>query len=580
MKQFSKIAIILILVVLLFSLTACKDEEKEIIPYNKLFVQNTTMTPFENAELIASLGTGVEPYYSVSGSSKNYDNTYIAAYGLFVVQKTTEINGETFKVYGFYSTEKKALLTEIKYAEFEVYQGMIALRTPDGKCSLIKVNGEVIFGEEDGYVASSLNYCFYPISKKYIATKASGGMFFNICDTTGKFLRDEGGNLYKFAGDFREYVKAYDDYLIRVDAATSSTPKKISFINLNSITVENGIAVPYQTFSGSTISSNINAFYVGAGKFYCYDMYKGDKDGYIFKAPDGTHFKAIHWSFDASKNIKTDLPLNFLFTSVINEYNSEDLETSVDIESYIERGYSFVSAGYFIENKIGSTDQFLIDSDLNILLSMTSKLGTNTIYDQKNEEFREVFLTYVGGIGFNSTSVGDLLLYDTNGNIVLKKEGIYKNVIYNNGVVTAQVAYELGKDNIVYYYGAWTLDGTPIFDAYSRKYEKMTCYIGNFALVEMTNANGIRTCFLVDKKGYHHEITSGIATAGTSYIYKPGCYTTKTTVNKTTVFGVKSFDNKVLIAEDKEMLIMAKYGLNDVVVYTKKNGFWDLYVLK
>lgn len=580
MKQFYKITVFFVLIISLFSLTACKDEEKEIIPYDSLFVQNTTMTPFESADLIASLGTGVEPYYSVSGSSKNYDNTYVAAYGLFVVQTTREINGETFKVYGFYSTEKKALLTEIKYAEFEVYQGMIALRTPEGSCSLIKTNGDVIFGEDEGYTATSLNYCFYPISKNYIATKATGGMFFNICDTAGNFLRDEGGNLYKFAGDFRQYIKAYDNYLIRVDAATSSSAKKISIIDLKKPTIDNGVVVPFRTFVGSTLNSNVNAFYLGNGNFYCYDMYKGDKDGYRFKAADGTYYKATHWSFDAKSNTIIDLPQNYIFTTIINEYNAEDLQTPIDVEAYIKKGYSFVSAGYYIDGKTGNNDQFLIDSNLNIILSMTSQLGTNTIYDENNAEFREVFLTYVGGIGFNSTSVGDMLLYDTNGNIILKKEGIYKNVIYNNGIVTAQVAYEVEKDKLVYYYGAWTLDGAPIFDAYSRKYEKMTCYIGSFALVEMTNANGIRTCFLVDKEGAHHEILSDIATAGTSFIYKPGCFTSKTTINKTTVFGVKTYDNKVLIAEDNEMLIMAKYGLNQVVVYAKKNGFWNLYVLK
>lgn len=567
-----KLVLILLAAVLLISLCACKKDvpdEKEIISYDNIFVQQEAVSPYASAELLTTLEEGVIPYVN---TNKNYDNAYIDAYGLLILQRTVSVEGgSSYTAYGFYSTKEKRLIIPVDFVEFSVNYGFIAVRKSDGKCSLYDVLGNAIFPESAGFSATEVDGAFRPISKDYIAVRASGGNYVNIYDKNGAVVSASNGGQLRYAGRVSE-LRAVDDYLVRTIAATKTTPKKVSIFKIG----EDELV----SITGETVTSNVNAFYLGNGNFYCYDIYEGSSAGYQYKADD-VYYKATVWTYNAVSGEKKVLPLDTVFTVIINSYYAEEEGLTLDIESLVKEGYSFVSVGYTRDAEKNATfDQFIIDSDMNILLSMSSKLGTNVEYSADNEAYRDVLLTYIDDVGFSTTSVGELMLYDLYGNVVLRKAGVYMNTFYNSGIVTAAVGYEEG-DKIVYYYGAFDLTGKEIFNAYYCKYAKMTPYVGNYALAETVDAKGNNICVLVDKSGIEHPVGGTIAlTSSSKFIYKTGCYAVKETVSGTT-YGIKAYDGTMVLDARFKNLVIASYGTNIVLVYAvDQNDAWNVYLLK
>ncbi|MEG1613247.1 MAG: hypothetical protein RR357_03670 [Clostridia bacterium] len=573
MKLCKKTAIILLIALIATCVPACRPKDVKTISYDNIFVQNKTIYPYTWAENLAELESGISPYTDANGL---LDSTYIAEYGLVILQKAVKTDDKTSYVYGFFSVEKNKIIIPVEYVEFSISHGLISLLTKDKKCILKTYTGDTVFGEDSGFVGENVYSCFSPISKEYIAVKAHGGIYYNVYGVDGKIITKADGSELRYPGHVAE-IRAMDNLLVRTEIATKTSPKKITIFNLASREV-----APLTTFIGTTLESNVNAFYLGNGKFYCYDMYKGDKNGYQYMTPDGSYIKATSWYYDATINNVKSLSLDVIFQTIINSYNSEEAGLTLDIDAYIKKGYSYVSVGYVRDsNKNAIYDQFIIDSDMKILLSMVSQLGTNVEYNADNESFRDVLLTYVGEIGFNSTSIGELMLYDKNGKVILRKEGIHTNVFYNNGIVTSKIAYKEKPDSTSYYYGAFSLTGEPLFDAYDRKYTMLTAFIGNFALAETINNNGVKSCILVDKQGIEHPINAVIPTTSSKqYIYKAGCYAVKGEVLSKTVYGVFGYDGTELITPRNEKLIIAKYGTDTVVVYTFNEGHWNLYLLK
>jgi hypothetical protein len=565
----------LLTVLLLVSLASCKTDdtdEKIILSYDNIFVQQLPIVPYSNAEVLLTLDEGVQPYLNAAG---NYDDTYIAAYGLVILQRTVIAEGSSasMKYYGFYSLSAQKVIIPVDYVEFTVGCGFISVRAADGKCLLYNVLGEAIFSVSDGFVSTTVDGSFLPISTEYIAVRAGGGNYFNIYDKTGKILTKSDGSPLKYAGKLTE-LRATGEYFSRTEVATSTAAKKITIYKI-------GDSQPLVTFTGETLASNVNAFYLGNGKFYCYDIYAGSAEGYQYKVDD-QYFKATVWTYDAISGERKTQSLDTVFVQIINSYYAEEEGLSLDIDAYVKEGYSFVSSAYTRDGEKNATfDQFIIDSDLNILLSMSSQLGTNVVYNADNEAYRDVLLTYVDDVGFSATSVGELLLYDLYGNVVFRRAGVYTSAFYNSGIVTALVAYDEGGEN-KYYACAFDLSGKEIFNAYDRKYAVMTPYVGNFALAETYDGRGNKICVLVDKQGEEHPVQGTLATTTNGrFIYKPGCYAVKETVGNATYYTVKSYDGTNMKFSGVKSLVMSRYGTNTIVVYTTDvNGRWSISLLK
>ena len=78
-------------------------------------------------------------------------------------------------------------------------------------------------------------------------------------------------------------------------------------------------------------------------------------------------------------------------------------------------------------DRVATQDQqYVIDSNLNIYVSLSDKSGSATRYDEGSNDYRYVKLTFVDGYGFDEDSTSDLIIYDKQGNTVLRKEGTYR----------------------------------------------------------------------------------------------------------------------------------------------------------
>lgn len=125
---------------------------------------------------------------------------------------------------------------------------------------------------------------------------------------------------------------------------------------------------------------------------------------------------------------------------------------------------------------------------MNIYVSLSDKSGSATRYDEGSNDYRYVKLTFVDGYGFDEDSTSDLIIYDKQGNTVLRKEGTYSKVFYNNGIVTAVKEVADGSKYVV----AYKLDGTVVFDE-TRKYSDIVgstynndrlAFVGKYAMVK------------------------------------------------------------------------------------------------
>ena len=229
-------------------------------------------------------------------------------------------------------------------------------------------------------------------------------------------------------------------------------------------------------------------------------------------------------------------------------------------------------------DRVATQDQqYVIDSNMNIYVSLSDKSGSATRYDEGSNDYRYVKLTFVDGYGFDEDSTSDLIIYDKQGNTVLRKEGTYSKVFYNNGIVTAVKEVADGSKYVV----AYKLDGTVVFDE-TRKYSDIVgstynndrlAFVGKYAMVKKGT-----TYLLVDNTGRDvgNPSVSDMYTTKRGAFFFNGVYVTQD--KKTLKFGLKNYDGDVIFENQfKEVIIDAK-RFGDVAFYAKdENGVWNVY---
>lgn len=574
-----KYFIIILIVVLLVCLFGCKPTEKPIItPFDEIFVQNSGITPYNNSIYLGGFGDGVSPY-TVKG---DYSSAFLSEYNLIILQKQlTKENGVLYTGYGFFSVTKKEIVIPIIYSEFSVRYGFIIVNDTEGNCVVYNTKGEIVIPVDEGIKSdgtqSGLDRRIRAISKDYIAVQSTTvAGFCNIYKSNGKLLTKANGDELLIKALTNE-IKAVDDFIIRTKLShdSESGKKEISIFTLPSnLPNEKGF------FISTAVDSAMNVFYLGNGKFYCYDVYKGDKEGYQYIDLTNEYRKANVWEYDAYTDMVTPLSLDVIYTIIINSYYAEEDGLDLDIDAYLKQGYSFVSVGLIRgADKKTTFDQFIIDSNRKIILSMVSTLGSNVIYDKNSTDYRDVLLTYISGIGFSPTTMGEMLLYDINGNLALKLDDVHSNIFYNNGIVTSKKDYVIdGKP--FSYFGAYTLSGEEIFNPRDRKYIAMTAFVGEYALAEKLNNNGVSICVLVDKMGNEKALNSTVAkTKDGKFIYKAGCFVFKDIDGK---YGLKNYEDIEVLEAINHNMVLAKYGIDTVIVYAQraKDGEFSAYIIK
>ena len=584
-------------------LAACKPKKQETkVTYKDIFAQNDgiSLKSFDKNNEI-SLPEGVVPYYTVKNGAKDYTKAYDEKNGIVFCSRTETVGDVSHTYYGFVSVEARSLIAKgCAYdSNFGALYGMIYARdVKEDECVLMNVHGDVLFrksGEKDPTV------CFKPLSRDYVAVKylANEYRIYSVSslkkgDSTplfdGMTFADNSDS------DYSTEFKAFDDYIAVLtykNPTFSYGAKKLAKCTVYGVSTGNRTDL-FRDAGEYSSSVTRGAFYLGQNVFYCYEQTSSDEeDGYQYKVAkdkeyeegeetEYDYYKISIWTFDTATGAKRTIAPDRIFSTIINSYYEE--EVSRNVSAYINDGYSYVSVGYLrADDKTVSDEQYIIDSNLNIYLSLVEHAGSATNYDARSEDYRDVLLTYSGGYGFSTENKGDILVYDDKGNTVLRVEGTFSKVFYNNGIVTAIEERTDEKNDTIKRFVAYKLDGTNVV-SYDAGYDDLSgvyssdriAFIGKYAVVRKN-----RNYYLVDSSGNdagNPDISDMYVSSGTAYFFS-GVYMSK---DKTTgKLGLKTYDGTAIYDNVFSSAVIDKRNFGNVVFYgCDADGNWMVYLVR
>lgn len=604
---------LLILIIAASVLTACnQDKDKNpAVTYGDIYVQHggiVRKTDYDHDRSFV-LPEGVIPYYIKKGSLFDETKEYAAAYdkenGVLKVMK--DILGENGKVassrYGFVSLKTKRLIGDgaVYSADFFVENGFIGARNLETSTyELFRNDGTVLYSGKS--TAKKTSEMFMTLSEDYYAL-SDGNDSWQIYAANNSASPVAGGK--KFSTDYfdeqaqKTYGVSYivaDNYIIATRMIKGNWVKD-DVVDESKVAVVD--VVVYDLASGNEITSMFKgvgayssgairvAYYLGGGKFYCYERTSSTKDdGYQYKKltnPEEeeidkryTYYKIMVWTYDMATGKKSLVVPDRILWIIVNKYYKKSV--GHDLSEYINNGYSWVSVALTRDaDHVATKDQqYVIDSNLNIYVSLSDKSGSATRYDEGSNDYRYVKLTFIDGYGFDEDSTGDLIIYDKQGNTVLRKEGTYSKVFYNNGIVTAVKEVDGSK-----YVVAYKLDGTVVFDE-TRKYSDIVgskynndrlAFVGKYAMIKKGT-----TYLLVDNTGRDvgNPSVSDMYTTNRGAFFFNGVYVTQD--KKTSKFGLKNYDGDVIFENIFTSVIIDARKYGDVIFYAKdENGVWNVY---
>lgn len=335
--------------------------------------------------------------------------------------------------------------------------------------------------------------------------------------------------------------------------------------------------------------------YIGNGKFFIHeDWTVAESEDYAYY--DGFDYYVFQRRIYQPDNDKsTDYTANsdkvFLYMSN-NHYGSDKI--GVDTSSYLKDGYTYASYGLTIINKVGFYDQFILDEDLNIVMSLTGNYGV-TIKDQKKEKvgYYDLIMHAVDGYFYIPLMPSQVNIYDSRGNLVGQNTGhhVLQQELSNN-IVVAKIQDPDDEDETLYtaynLYGKdleFKLNGVAI----NAKYTSLSSFRGSYTIGErMDDSKKILEIIgsdgnIVSKMSDGSEPLADIATnsSGTA-IYKIGCYMyrvdsgEKDSNNKIIYYyGVKNFNPNV-----EKNVVMPATMRTGCVLYAPASSSKDVFVFE
>lgn len=560
-----KLFITVLLVILsVAGLYGCRPDvvTEEKVTFDKIFVSNSAISSYTSANSLFSLPEGCTLYYT--GTAKDYSTSYVTTMEAFLVRKSVTTGETTTVYYGMYGKTGNVVVP-VNYIDFAVYYGYILVGDSEGKGYLYNKNGQIVVS------AASTSY-IQPISADYIAVRTVAG-WCNIYNSSGEKVKNSSNAEIEIKGLPTDF-KAVDNYIIK-----SVTVNKIPEAYIYDLTA--GVWKANGKFDFVESSSySLDVYYLGNGKFYCYTLNsEATVDSYDFQNISGDYCLSEIWIYDAVQDTITYQNKSVLYSSIINSYYYEETSSLLDINSQLQKGYSFVSAALVVQaDKTTAYDQYIMDSNCKVLVSMLATLGDNVEYNASEDDYRDVLLTYIGDIGFSNTTSGNLKIYDKYGNVILNKEdATYSGVFVNNGVITALKTQTVGGTETSYYV-AYDLQGNEIIPA-SRRYTSLTAFVGGYALAEYKDSSSKLKIVMVDINGVPstpdvNAIKNSSQTV-TGYYYKTGVYVFKNST--TSKYGLKAFDGTVLVSDTADNVIIAKYGIKEIFFCTIINNIFTVY---
>ena len=332
------------------------------------------------------------------------------------------------------------------------------------------------------------------------------------------------------------------------------------------------------------------ATYLGEGKFYVHEEWTvSSSDDYTYSY-SGEYYKVYRYIVTPENGQRTAYNSSYYFLNCVNSYfEKATSRCNVAPTSFLQSGYIYSSFGLYVpESKEAEFDQFVLDKDLNVVLSLTNNWGIELEYVERDViGVYDLLLQFQDGYGFAPLAPSALRLFDENGKIVLEeKQYPLSAVNVHDGMIIAQTV----KDSKTLY-GAFDMNGELVIPF---EYSYIEAFRGYYTYAVRASDS---TAVLLGRDGSVLEYMSDgskplsdIAVTGKkTKIQKRGCYMyTTTTADGTTVYGIKNYNadvesNVVLEAQFLKgcTLYSPSIDANSVFVFgqTEENGPVKIYRL-
>lgn len=328
--------------------------------------------------------------------------------------------------------------------------------------------------------------------------------------------------------------------------------------------------------------------YMGDGKFFIHeDWTVKESDEYTYY--DGFDYYVVKrrvYQPDGDKSSDYTKNSDKIFLYLGNNYYDGE-KAGIDTSLYLNNGFTYASYGLTIVDKFGYYDQFILDKDFNIVMSLSGNYGV-TIKDQKKEKvgYYDLIMQCVDGYFYIPLLPSQLNVYDSAGNLVGHGSGrqVLQQELSNNMIV-ASIQDPNDEDEVLY--GAFNLYGEEVIPF---EYFSLSAFRGSYTIGQKLNAEKVKTMYIVGSDGKTVEQMSdgskplndmATSASGTA-IYKIGCYMFKVDSgevdakgNKIYNYGIKNFNPNV-----NSNVVMPATMRAGCVLYSPSTSTKDVFVFE
>ena len=578
-----------------FMLFACNRKKDQPKTVADIYKSKSSESEFSSYKLQFVLDDGWEIYTtSTSKQSQsvdvNSDVGYIESINGFVIEKDGSLSVvlcDDQNVYFEGGMKGQIFPDWINVSALRVKGNLIACKFANGEAGVFDKSGNTVLSRSVASGASEANIddvikildeSMIAVSQNY-DTKAVKGYTSIYRPTTSGALQNRGQLVCRVQNDDAKlsYMRGFDgkyvsvvgnsegDYIFSIPQSASE-PKNV-IATTNGTVEDNGKDDYYSEIT-----------YMGGGKFFIHEDWtvESSDDYAYYDGFDYYCFKRRIYTPDNDATSDYTKNADKVFLYLENAYYGGD-KGGIDTTSYLKDGFTYASYGLAIVGKLGTYDQYILDSDFNVVMSLSGNYGV-TIKDQKKEKvgYFDLVMQSVDGYYYNPLQPSEVNVYDKDGKLVGHNDRatVVQQELSNNMIVAAITDPDDSKS---YLFGAFNLYGETVIPF---EYSSLSAFRGSYTIGMKYDSDARKTLpYIIGSDGkVVTEMSDGtapladIAKSTTSqYIYKIGCYmnyvtTTGADGKEVKLFGIKNFNPNV----NKNVIMPATMASGSVLYASSK----------
>ncbi|MCQ2409145.1 MAG: WG repeat-containing protein [Clostridia bacterium] len=586
---------------------SCNKDKKAKVTLSDVYVANDSYAEFTGCERVTVLPVGWQVYTDSSTTTTeeanaNSDVGYIKSLDAFII-KTTDASNQTClsviklndeKVYFEGGAQGMLFPVTVGITAIRVKGNVMAVKYKNGDCAVYGENANLLLSRTKitGAKSVSIDKAVKLLDTELIAvnsaydTQGTAG-YTSIYRPTSDGELSERGKLVAYvknpSGDI-SFFKGFDNRYISVIGNTDSAymfviPESASD-PVAKLSTGNGVIEATSTKN----DYYYEIVYIGGGRFYVYkDWTVGEGEDYTFT--DGKEYykceRFIYYADSDNLSVYKD-NADKIFMNLSNSYDNSSSGIVAGI--YLKPGYTYASYGLNLfkteeGKKMGFYDQYILDSDLNIVMSLTGNYGEElTQDDRENITALDLLMNSTDGVYYVPYLPSVAKFYDKDGNqIGINEDYNILGLSVSDGIAVAQIQDPDDEDE--YLYGLIDTKGNVVADF---KYTSIASFRGFYTIAEKDN-EGKTAVVILGRDGKEYPIMSDLSeslsdiatTSAGNYIYKIGAYMYRETKGGTTYYGIKTFNPNA-----QKNILMSANMVQGATLYSPVTSTKDVFVFE